>query len=319
MAENSTVVDPFYTQVYDWTKHGLSIFVSISFLLGVPGNSLVVMVHTRIKDKSVTDWMIFYVAVCDILSLINVPLYICQFESYWTLGIPDFFCKYHYFNLNSVSMASYFFCAIMALERYFKVVSSKDMLSLAHVRYIWCPVFVVSFGIGSLVIFAVRNNPNGHCMWDFDGLYLATIEYAIMLFVAFLTTLIMTVSYMRIGIFLLMKMKEINRDGSAFSKSQKTTFQTTKMLAIVTTVFLFSANTPYIIGVVITVKQPVQEPSMSILLVLALTFFFNNFFNPLLYMLMSASFRKRSKLLLQSWCGSKYSPSEQTHTTSTSH
>ena len=73
MAENSTVVDPFYTQVYDWTKHGLSIFVSISFLLGVPGNSLVVMVHTRIKDKSVTDWMIFYVAVCDILSLINVP------------------------------------------------------------------------------------------------------------------------------------------------------------------------------------------------------------------------------------------------------
>jgi len=316
MAENITVVDPFYIHVYDWTKYSISIFFGISVLLGVPGNSLVVIVHSRIKEKSVTDWMIFYVAVCDIMSLINIPLYLCQLHSLWPLGFPDFLCKYHYFNMHSISMSSYFFCAIMALERYFKVVMSRDMTYLANAKYIWIPVFLVSFGIGSLVIFYAGNNANGHCGFYSDERNLATIEYAIMLLIAFVSTLVMIICYVRVSVFLHKKMKEICRGGTGFSKSYQTTVQTTKMLAIVTTVFLFSSNTPYIVGVVFTVNHPVDEPSMSILLVFSITFFLNTFSNPFLYMVMSASFRHRSKRLLQSCCGSKYAPSEQSQTTS---
>ena len=316
MAENITVVDPFYIYVNDWTKYSISIFFGISVLLGVPGNSLVVIVHSRLKEKTVTDWMIFYVAVCDIMSLINIPLYLCQLHVLWPLGFPDFLCKYHYFNTYSVSMSSYFFCAIMALERYFKVVTSKDMTSLANVKYIWIPVFLISYGIGSLVIFYAGNNPNGHCGFDFNKTNLATVEYAIMLFVAFVSTLVMIMCYGRVSVFLHKKMKEICRGGTSFSNSYKNTLQTTKMLAIVTLVFLFSSNTPYIVGVVFAMNQPDDEPSMSVLTVLSIIFFFNTFFNPLLYMAMSASFRKRSKRLLQSCCGSKYAPSEQSQMTS---
>ena len=311
MVENSTIVDPFYIHVYDWTKHSVSIFFGISVLLGVPGNILVIAVHKRIREKSVTDWMIFYVALCDIMSLINAPLYFCQLQSLWPLGFPDFLCKYHYCNMHSISMSSYLFCAIMALERYFKVVTSKDILSLTLVRYIWIPVFLVSYGIGSLIVFTVRNNPNGHCMYSYDGRNLAAIQYAIMLFVAFMTTLVMIVCYARIGVFLHMKMKEVSRSGNALSKSYKQTLQITNVLAIVTIVFLFSSNTPYIVGVVFSLEQPVDEPSMSMLLVFSLTFYINTFFNPFLYTVMSATFRIRTKRLFQSCCGSPYLPSEQ--------
>ena len=254
--------------------------------------------------------MIFYLAICDILSLINAPLYIVQFQHIWSdNGAPDFLCKYHYFNLNSVSMASYFFCAFTAIERYFKVVQSKDMLSLRQARFLWFPVLIVSVSIGVVVIFAVENNKNGNCMYAMDARHLATIEYFLMLGVAAIATLVMLIFYIRTGFYLMSKMKELANSSTSFSKSYKTTVQTTKMLAILTSVFLFSANTPYIVGVYISIHKPTTEPTMSVMLALGLTFFINNFFNPFLYMGMSASFRERSKALFQSCCGSTYDPS----------
>lgn len=74
------------------------------------------------------------------------------------------------------------------------------------------------------------------------------------------------------------------------------------MLAVVTVVFLFSANVPYVIGVIMTIHQPTKEPEMSVMFILSISFFFNNFFNPLLYIAMSESFRRRSKQLFASCC-----------------
>lgn len=320
MADNATVFDPPYVHMYDWTKHSVSIFTGLSFLLGVPGNILVVLVHLRIHVKSVTDWMVFYIAICDIMSLINAPLYIFQYENNWTMGFPDFLCKYHFFNLHSVSMASYLFSACMAIERFYKVVASKDIFSMTLTRCIWIPIVGVSFGIGSLTIFVVSNNINGHCMFDISEPYIAyisTIEHVMLTSVAFGTTLIMITCYVRIGVYLIMKMKEINESGTSgnFSKSYRNTIQTTKMLAVVTCVFLFSANTPYITGLAMVIEVPTEDPALSLACVLTMTFFVNNFFNPFLYMGMSASFRKRTNALFETCRGSiNTEPNETTFT-----
>lgn len=306
MANNSTVniLDPFYANVYEWSAHTTTIFLSVSFILGIPGNLLVVAVHRKIKEKSVTDWMIFYIAVCDILSLFNAPLYIVQFEKLWPLGFPNFLCKYHYFNVNSVALASYVCCACTALERYFKVVHSKEAFSIKQAKCMWIPIALLCFGLGTVSIFAVNNNQNGHCMYDMKARYLTTIEYAIMLFVAVLSSIIMTVCYIRTGVFLLSKIRTTKRyeASTSFSKSHRNTIQTTKILAIVTIVFLFSANVPYITGVLFSSKEPETEPEMSIMLFLAITFFINNFINPFLYMAMSAIFRQRTRSLMQGCC-----------------
>ena len=309
MLNNTTsiVLDPFYLNVYDWTKHATAIFLSVSFLLGMPGNILVVTVHYHVKGKTVTDWMIFYIAICDILSLSNAPLYFVQFEGFWSMGFPNILCKLHYFNVNSVAMASYVCCACTALERYYKVVHSKEVFSITQAKYMWIPIFPICFGLGSLSLFAVNNNGNGNCMYDMEVRFLSTINYIVMLFIAILSSIVMTFCYIRTGVFLLKKMRETEQYSSSnFAKSHRTTIQTTKMLAMVTLVFLFSANVPYAIGILFSSNRPTTEPMMSIMIILAIMFFINNFINPFLYMAMSGIFRRRTKKLFQTcWCGER--------------
>ena len=313
-SDNITIIDPFIFNAHIYTRHAAVTFISISFILGIPVNALVVLVHSQIKEKTVTDWMIFYIAICDILSLMNAPFYVCQFEGFWMLGVPNFFCIYNHVNISSSSMASYLYCAATAVERYFKVVRSKEAFSVRIARFLWLPVFVISFGLGSLNIWTVSNNVNGHCMYNVEGRYLATLEYIFLLSVAFGSSIIMTVCYTRTGIHLMIKLKEISQSygaGSALKRSYKNTIQTTKMLAIVTVVFLFSANAPYVIGIMFTVAEPTKEPQMSIFVFFGISFFLNNFFNPFLYMAMSLIFRQRAMSLFRQCWKSRYAVTEE--------
>jgi len=40
-------------KVYEWIPHGASVFVSVSFLLGIPGNLLVVLVHVTFQGPDI--------------------------------------------------------------------------------------------------------------------------------------------------------------------------------------------------------------------------------------------------------------------------
>ena len=57
----------------------------------------------------------------------------------------------------------------------------------------------------------------------------------------------------------------------------------TKMLAIVTFIFLISVNIPYITMVYAMITTPTNEPEMSVVLGLSTVVFINTFFNPFLY------------------------------------
>ena len=65
--------------------------------------------------------------------------------------------------------------------------------------------------------------------------------------------------------------------------SKQPTIQMTKMLAIVTFVFLISVNVPYITMVYAMINTPTNEPEMSVVLGLSTVVFINTFFNPFLY------------------------------------
>lgn len=311
MQQNQTVVvvDPYYTVVHPLTMDLIAVFVSVSFCLGISGNTLVILVHQKIKEKSATDWMIFYIAVCDILSLLSMPMYICQIKLYWQkYRFPDILCKLQFVHSNSISMASFLFCSCTALERYSKVVASKEIFTSVRAKWLSIPVFVVSYGIGSLAFKAVTNNANGHCSFDIEVIHFSNICYGSVLFVAFSASIVMSICYIRTGVFLLDKMKEIAQSGNNdnFSRSNRNMIQTTKMLAIMTIVFLFSANSPYISGFIVTFTTPSGEPWMSLLFMLSGMFVVNNFFNPFLYMAMSITFRRRSAEVLHSCRRSKY-------------
>lgn len=306
---NEPINDPYFTHVYDWTKYGVSTFLSIAVLLGIPGNTIVILVHTKIRDKNVSDWMIFYIALCDILSLFVLPLLVVLFNGFWALYFfPNFLCKLLYFNLQTLSISAYLFCACTALERFYKVVHSKNLFSIKAAKCLWIPIFIVSSVCASPTLWAVNNNANGHCMHDASMRHLAEITYVCVVLVAILASSCMVVCYVCIGIFLLRKMKDKIKSNlnSTFAKSNKNTIKTTKMLAVVTTVFLFSANVPGIASTIHATNMSNKEPYMTITFVLGTAFVINMFFNPIIYLAMSSTFRQKSLVILQSCFWSRH-------------
>ena len=304
-ASNETeVIDPSYLMTADYAKVYLTILASISVVLGVPGNILVVLVHINIKDKLVTDWMIFYLAVCDLLSLAVLPNICIQVLGYWPIGFPNILCKLHLWHSNAVSMASYVFCACTAMERFVKVCLSKDLFSHRQTQFMWIPICIFSYGIGITSYIIVGNNANGHCMIYIDDPTLALVAYGTIMVVALIASIVMTLCYLGIGLFLLRTMKELSasKSNDNFAKSYKNTIQMTKMLAIVTLVFLMSANLPYIAGFISNFYPIISEPLQSIVFMLTMLFMVNNFFNPYLYLGMSTSFRLRALKVVRSCC-----------------
>lgn len=249
--------------------------------------------------------MIFYIAICDLLALLNAPLFVCTLFGIWATGFPNIHCKLMHVNSYSVSVASFLLCAFTALERVQKVILSKEIISLKLAKYIWIPIFLLSFGIGFIVFRAMQNNENGHCMYNKNFRYLLTIEYALIMFIASVSSIVMTLCYTCIGFFLNRKMKEITKAGKkdSFMKSYRNTIQTTKMLAIVTIVFVISALTPYLKSVFISLDFAQRDPVRGIIFLLSRAFLINSFFNPLLYMGTSAIFRQRSLAVVRSCCG----------------
>lgn len=306
MAENVTAgVFASKTLLADWTRHAVTVLIGVAMVIGIPANILVVLVHIRIIGKTITDWMIFYIAVCDIMALLIGPMFIFQVQGFsgYIYPLSSVVCKLYYMDSNSVSMAAYMFCACTALERYHKVVLSKEIFTYNQARFIWVPIVLISFGFGSLMFWAVKAADNGVCKYNINRRSLVITEYILITLITVISSLVMALCYIWVGIFLLGKMKQIlqSENSDSFMSSYKNTIQTTKMLAIITVVFFLSSNVPYGLGIFIAINSPPKtEPEKGTVYFLTTISFVNNFFNPILYMIMSSTFRQRSIDVLRS-------------------
>lgn len=97
------------------------------------------------------------------------------------------------------------------------------------------------------------------------GRLYATVENALLSLVAFVSSTVTTVCYLRIGLYLRIHMKEMTKSDKCFNKSYQHLFQTTKTLAVVTAAFLISSKIPYVGGIIITINMPKKEPYLSTL------------------------------------------------------
>ncbi|MGH0125240.1 UNVERIFIED_CONTAM: hypothetical protein FKN15_051674 [Acipenser sinensis] len=70
----------------------VSVILSLSFLIGVPGNLLVIWtIHRHIKHRSHTVVLILNLAVCDFVVLITLPVWIYSLADAWVFG--ETLCK----------------------------------------------------------------------------------------------------------------------------------------------------------------------------------------------------------------------------------
>nr|XP_060637797.1 atypical chemokine receptor 4 [Anolis sagrei ordinatus] len=110
-------------EVRTFNKSFLPAFYSIAFLIGLPGNSLVIAIYAYIKKlKTRTDVYIMHLAIADLLLLFTLPFWATNAVHGWVFGTP--LCKITtaiYTMTFSVSMQ---FLAWISVDRYNAIVKS---------------------------------------------------------------------------------------------------------------------------------------------------------------------------------------------------
>ncbi|XP_042329443.1 atypical chemokine receptor 4 [Sceloporus undulatus] len=111
-------------EVRTFNKLFLPAFYSIVFLLGLPGNSLVIAIYAYIKKlKTRTDVYIMNLAIADLLLLFTLPFWATNAVHGWVFGIP--LCKITTAIYTMTFSASMQFLACISVDRYNNIVKSS--------------------------------------------------------------------------------------------------------------------------------------------------------------------------------------------------
>lgn len=96
------------------------VILGLSFLVGAPGNLLVIWTIMRhVKKRSHTVVIILHLAVADLLVLITLPLWIYSLAHSWVFG--EDLCKAMVFMINACMYSSVFLITLMSVERFLAV------------------------------------------------------------------------------------------------------------------------------------------------------------------------------------------------------
>ncbi|XP_039651504.1 delta-type opioid receptor-like [Perca fluviatilis] len=96
------------------------VILGLSFLVGAPGNLLVIWTILRhVKQRSHTVVLILHLAAADLLVLITLPLWIYSLVHTWVFG--EAFCKVLVYIISVCMFSSIFFITLMSVERYLAI------------------------------------------------------------------------------------------------------------------------------------------------------------------------------------------------------
>ena len=103
----------------DWVRYIIMIFMTAIFVVGVPGNGLVIIGQCKLTNKTSTDVYILNLAVVDCLCAgINAPVYLLRHSGYaWISVASGFVCKLHYTLIFTSNVSSAFLLAAIAIDR----------------------------------------------------------------------------------------------------------------------------------------------------------------------------------------------------------
>ncbi|XP_067449393.1 leukotriene B4 receptor 1-like [Thunnus thynnus] len=96
------------------------VILSLSFLIGAPGNLLVIWTILRhVRQRSHTVVLILHLAAADLLVLITLPLWIYSLVYTWVFG--EAFCNILVYIVNACMFSSIFFITLMSVERFLAI------------------------------------------------------------------------------------------------------------------------------------------------------------------------------------------------------
>lgn len=146
------------------------VILGLSFLVGVPGNLLVIWTILRhVKQRSHTVMLILHLAVADLLVLVTLPLWIYSLAKSWVFGEAS--CKTIVYIINACMYSSVFLITLMSVERFvavrypFASAGWKRKKALNKVLLLlWTVAFLISIPV---ILTQVLGEESGeyHCLY----------------------------------------------------------------------------------------------------------------------------------------------------------
>lgn len=310
---NVTIKIGLVALVPGWCRTVLSIYMCIVFSTGLPGNIIVLLVQAKIQRKTTTDWLVAFLAVCDIISLIVcIPVYMIITQLWWSTIGSTAGCRFHNFIIHLTFIASTLLITCIGLDRFWKTKSHIQMFSPIKSYYTAIGIFGFSVILGVMAAFSTKNNSLGHCIYEPSERKLQLILYLMVTVTITASTTTICVSYIRIVQILKSKMKIQPgfKMTSAINTSDirapipanhyEAAVRTTKLMFLVTVVFLVSTIIPTIAVVSLTATEFRNSPNGRIVIFfLTRLYLINNCANPFFYIGLNNAFRKRTRALLK--------------------
>lgn len=146
------------------------VILGLSFLIGAPGNLLVIWTILRyVKQRSHTVMLILHLAVADLLVLITLPLWIYSLVHSWVFGEAS--CKTMVFVINACMYSSVFLITLMSVERFVAVrypFASADWRRKKALNKVLLPLWAAAFLFSIPVIptqIVDEESGEAHCLY----------------------------------------------------------------------------------------------------------------------------------------------------------
>ncbi|XP_041125401.1 galanin receptor type 1b [Polyodon spathula] len=270
------------------------------FLLGIIGNTLVMIVIGRIKSRrsrSITNIFIVNLSIADLsFLLVCVPFQATIYSlPEWVFGA--FLCKFvHYFVMVSM-MVSIFTLVAMSIDRYIAVVRSKRSPCIRNknnafigVGTIWVLSFVFAIPVAQhQTLTSHREAPNSSFCWEewADRTTKQTYKVTILIIGYLLPLVLITWCYAKVLYHLHKKVKNMSR------KSKRSKRKTAQTVLLVVAVFLICWMPHHIIVMWAEFGAfPLNDASFAFRIISHCLAYGNSCINPILYAFLSENFRK---------------------------
>ena len=186
-----------------WSIVILIIYIIIAMLIGMPGNSLVLVVLEKVKWKTSTDWFVIFIAACDLISLsVSGTLYILFLvPDIWTAISSEFVCKFHYYVIHCVSFESLLLITCMGTDRYIKTCKPHSVLFTPKIAFRCCLIITAVLSLFNIPhIFTTKLNIDGECKLDSINATFHVFVRGVYLVAVILCSGVVTIMYWKIAI-----------------------------------------------------------------------------------------------------------------------
>uniref|UniRef100_H2ZYF3 Galanin receptor type 1 n=1 Tax=Latimeria chalumnae TaxID=7897 RepID=H2ZYF3_LATCH len=271
------------------------------FLLGIIGNTLVMIVIGRIKSRrsrSTTNTFILNLSIADLSFLLFCVPFQATIYSLpeWIFGA--FLCKFvHYFVMVTM-LVSIFTLVAMSVDRYIAVVHAKRSHCIRNkknasigVSVIWVLSFVIAIPVAQHQTLMTwhQEAPNSSFCWE-EWTHKGskqTYKVTIVIIGYLLPLVLISCCYAKVLCHLHKKVKNMSK------KSERSKKKTAQTVLLVVAVFLFSWMPHHIISMWVEFGDfPLNDASFAFRIISHCLAYGNSCINPIIYAFLSENFRK---------------------------